>query len=198
MSLRIHLVDLDGAKDGKLVNDSVFKDIRAAVSCELELGGGIRTIDAATNLFNLGFDYLVLGSLLTKDFQTATDIISAFPNQIIAGIDLKDGAVAVEGWLESSAISLSNLLSKLENLPVSSVICTNISKDGMLQGPDTEGLISLSSQTTLPIIASGGVSCIQDIHTLQKYYKSGIIGCIVGKALLSQSLDLNAVFVTKC
>jgi phosphoribosylformimino-5-aminoimidazole carboxamide ribotide isomerase len=188
---RIHIVDLDGARDGKLVNKAAISAIRDAVSCELELGGGIRDLASAQQLFDLGLNYLVLGSLLTKDFATAEQIITHFPQQIIAGIDLKHGEVAVEGWLETSATALPELLKKLGELPVESIISTEISRDGMMQGPDIKSLTALSKHTTLPVIASGGVSSLSDINALKD---TEMIGCIVGKALLNGAIDIERIW----
>jgi phosphoribosylformimino-5-aminoimidazole carboxamide ribotide isomerase len=191
---RIHIVDLNGAKDGKLVNQEAIESIRSAVACELELGGGIRNKETAAHILSLGIDYLVLGSLLVKDFKAATDIISAFPDKVIAGLDFKNGELAVEGWLETSDVSLTTLLSQLEALPVNSIISTEISKDGMMSGPDLTGLTRLSKQTKLPVIASGGVSSPSDIDSLKDLQNDGIIGCIVGKAVLSGDIELSSLW----
>jgi phosphoribosylformimino-5-aminoimidazole carboxamide ribotide isomerase len=191
---RIHIVDLDGAKDGYLVNKEAILAIRGAVSCELELGGGIRDLDSAIALFELGLNFLVLGSLLTKDFSTATQIINYFPGKIIAGIDLKDGGIAVEGWLETSKESLPDLLSRLSKLPIESIISTEVSRDGMMQGPDIESLTTLSQNTKIPLIASGGVRSLEDIDTLRALASSGIMGCIVGKAILSEAIDIKRIW----
>lgn len=191
---RIHIVDLNGAKDGKLVNQDAIESIRNAVSCELELGGGIRNKETAGKILDLGINYIVLGSLLVKDFQTASNIISAFPNKVIAGLDFKNGELAVEGWLETSNTSLESLLSALERLPINSIISTEISKDGMMSGPDLVGLTRLSKQTKLPVIASGGVSSPTDIDSLKDLFDDGIIGCIVGKAVLSGDIELSTLW----
>ncbi len=191
---RIHIVDLDGAKDGKLVNKDAILAIRKAVNCELELGGGIRDLEAAIRLFDLGLNYLVLGSLLTKNFESAEKIISYFPGKIIAGLDLKKGDIAVEGWLETSTQSLSDLLLKISTLPVESIISTEVSRDGMMQGPDLESLRSLIKKTKHPLIASGGVSNLQDIENLRALESTGMMGCIVGKAILSGAIDIKEVW----
>ena len=188
---RIHLVDLNGAKEGKRVNQSVFESIRNAVSCELQLGGGIRNQTSVTELFDCGIDYVILGSLLTKDITLSLSIAEAFPNKIIAGIDAKDQMVKIEGWGENSNITVEALLSKINHAPWNSVVATDISKDGMLDGPNFEFLKTLSTQTPLPIIASGGVTTSSDITLLKKM---GLFGCIVGKALLHNTIDINTLW----
>lgn len=188
---RIHLVDLNGAKEGKRINQSVFESIRSAVSCDLQLGGGIRNKTSVTELFESGINYIILGSLLTKDINLSLSIAEAFPNRIIAGIDAKDQMVKVEGWGENSNITVESLLSKINHAPWNSVVATDISKDGMLEGPNFEFLKTISKQTPLPIIASGGVTTASDITDLKK---AGLFGCIVGKALLHHTINIKTLW----
>lgn len=180
---RIHIVDLDGAKDGKPVNMDLVSSIRKAVSCTLELGGGIRTLEQAQHWFEVGINQVVLGSLLVKNLTVALDIIHRFPNKIIAGIDAKGDWVAVEGWIEDSGISIANTVKTLEGTPIHSIIYTDISKDGTLQGPNIQGLEALMKLTAFPIIASGGIGCDADI-TQVSTLAPHVSGVIVGKALL--------------
>lgn len=189
----IHLVDLNGAKEGTLINKDAILSIRKAVSCTLDLGGGIRSFSEASSLFELGLDLLVLGSLLVKDFELSSQIISRYPQQIIAGLDLKDNQLAIHGWLQKSALNLEDLLQKLHALPVHSIICTHIEKDGMMQGPNVEGLLDLCQHTSIPVIASGGVSSLSDIDELKQHEHLGISGCVVGKAFLSGALPFSCL-----
>ncbi|RAP39213.1 1-(5-phosphoribosyl)-5-[(5-phosphoribosylamino)methylideneamino]imidazole-4-carboxamide isomerase [Candidatus Marinamargulisbacteria bacterium SCGC AAA071-K20] len=191
---RIHVVDLNGAKDGKLTNAKVIQSIRNQSSVEIECGGGIRNQESVQSLLDLGINYIILGSLLTKDFEKASQLITTFPGKIIAGIDTVDGNVAVEGWIENSGISEDALLSKLNDLPLESVIYTDIKKDGMMMGPNVESLIQFASLSKHPIIASGGVSTLEDIALLKENESKGISGCIIGKAILSNSIDINLIF----
>lgn len=188
---RIHLVDLNGAKEGKRVNQAVFDSIRNSVSCDLQLGGGIRNEQSVQELFDSGINYIILGSLLTKDLDLSLSIAHKFPNKIIAGIDAKDNMVKVEGWGENSNITVEQLLSKLENAPWHAVVATDISKDGMLEGPNIDFLKTLSTQTKLNIIASGGVTTMSDIDELRSL---NIFGCIVGKALLHHTIQINTLW----
>lgn len=181
---RIHLVDLDGAKAGKIVNQSALKTIRETTDIELDFGGGIRSKEMVQTLFDLGINYVVLGSLLLKNTVLAIDLFHAFPYRIIAGIDLKQGNIAVEGWLEKSKTPLTELLNILSKSPVHSIIYTDIERDGMMMGPNLEGLKQFAQLTSFPIIASGGVSSDADIDALRQLEGVGIQGAIVGKALL--------------
>lgn len=187
---RIHLVDLDGAKDGTLTNRPVFEAIRKAVPCELELGGGIRTLESANSLLDMGIDQLILGSLLIKNPSLAKTMIQTFPNQIIAGLDAKDGDVAIEGWIEGSGTSTASLLDALAGLPIHSIIYTDIAKDGTLEGPNLAGLEQICTETAFPIIASGGVGTKEHIEAIRRLNNDQISGVIVGKAILSEKIRL--------
>lgn len=188
---KIHIVDLDGAKEGRCVNLKTVEQIREAVSCKLELGGGLRSLESVSDLISAGIDYPILGSIIIKDLRTALSIIDRFPHQIVAGIDHKNGHLASEGWLETSALTLQAVLDTLAEHPIPYVICTNIAKDGMMQGPDTDGLVAMTQLTHFPIIASGGVSTMSDILHLKTYESQGILGCIIGKAILNNAIRLD-------
>ncbi len=191
---RIHLVDLNGAKEGRLVNETVFQKIRRSVSCELECGGGIRSQDSLRMLFDLGIDFLVLGSVLIHSPNEALQWFSQYPHQLIAGIDARGEEIAVQGWKEKSGITIETLLNGIQNAPVSAIIYTDIEKDGMLSGPNLKRLKWLTSKTNFPIIASGGVSSLEDIAMLKQLESKGITGCIVGKALLSGKMDTQILW----
>ena len=189
---RLHLVDLDGAKDGKTTNFNVIKDIRNNTSLEIEIGGGIRTKESIDTYFNIGINQVILGSLLIKDFSNAEELIKTFPSKIIAGLDVKDGLIAIQGWVEKSEYTMIDFLEKINHLPIHSIIYTDVSKDGMMNGPDFEGLSHYSSLSTIPFIASGGVRGLDDINQLKKI--QNISGAIIGKALLSGSVSLKSLF----
>jgi len=188
---RIHLVDLNGAKEGKRVNQSTFEAIRKAVSCQLQLGGGVRNKTSIQSLLNSGINSIIIGSLLTKNLELSLELAEEFPNTLIAGIDSENDIVKVEGWEEASSLTVSNLLSQLNHAPWHSLIATDISKDGMLEGPNLEFLKKLSKETPIPIIASGGVTTSEDIEaiTLLK-----IKGCIIGKALLHNTINIKTLW----
>ncbi|MBT5953169.1 1-(5-phosphoribosyl)-5-[(5-phosphoribosylamino)methylideneamino]imidazole-4-carboxamide isomerase [bacterium] len=188
---RIHIVDLDGAKEGKVSNGETISDIRKAVSCTLELGGGIRSVDTAKKWLDLGVDNLILGSLLIKNRDEAIRIIEQFQERVIIGLDMINGEIATEGWLETSDEPLPAVLKELERLNVAGIIFTNIKHDGMMIGPDLKGLENIGSMTTIPITASGGVRNSDDILDIHKV--KNISGCIIGKAFLSGVLSLDII-----
>jgi phosphoribosylformimino-5-aminoimidazole carboxamide ribotide isomerase len=191
---RIHIVDLDGAKDGKLTNLDKLKEIRNTVQCELEFGGGVRSQETVQTLLDIGINYVVLGSLLIKDPETALNIIKKYPGKIIAGIDANNDMVAVEGWIETSAITIESIIKILEKHDVESIVYTDIAKDGTLEGPNFESLSKVARITNIPIIASGGVSNLADVKKLRTMADSGIKACIVGKAILAGRISLSELF----
>lgn len=188
---RLHIVDLNGAKSGSMVNLSAIESIRNACKAKIDLGGGIRSLETAKKLRDLGIDFLVLGSMLTKNMPLATEIINAFPEQIIAGLDAKDTDLAVEGWIENSGISILTMIEKLNAFPLHAIIYTDISKDGMMAGPNLNSLAEVATISKHPIIASGGISSLQDIKDVQFLSPQGINGCIVGKAILSGKISVE-------
>ena len=190
---RIHIVDLDGAKDGKLVNSDILRDIRSIYSGKIEFGGGVRSVETVQYALDLGIDYIILGSLLIKNNSLALEIITTFPNKIIAGIDAKNGQVATEGWIESSELPATELASYISQHPIESIIYTDIAKDGMMQGPNLDELTQMANASLKPIIASGGVRHRDDILELKG--QKNIMGCIVGKALLGGHVTLESLWV---
>ncbi|NBV42960.1 1-(5-phosphoribosyl)-5-[(5-phosphoribosylamino)methylideneamino]imidazole-4-carboxamide isomerase [bacterium] len=191
---RIHLVDLDGARDGHLVNFEVFKEVRNSVDCTLELGGGIRDVETAELLFGLGIDYLIVGSLLIKDFARAQAIIEQFPYRIIAGVDAKNGKVAVQGWLEVGSVKATELIEQLNSLPIGGIIYTDISRDGTYAGPNLAELKKVAEKSKHPVIASGGVGDLTHIRDVRALEPCGVTGCVVGKAVLSGRIPIEALF----
>ena len=189
---RIHIVDLDGAKDGESKHLKILEKIRKKVSCTIECGGGIRNQEAVKTLLSIGVNELILGSMLVKDFQLSKTIIETFPNKIIAGIDAKDDAVAVEGWIEKSVLSTRDLIKKLNELPLASTIYTDIKKDGMLNGPNIDHLKHYAPISSHPLIASGGVTTLNDIEQIKTI--PNVQGCIVGKAILDNKIKLSEIF----
>ena len=188
---RIHIIDLDGAKDGQLQNLALLKEIRKLSNIEIEFGGGVRHKDTVDLLIKMGINYIILGSMLINDFEMAKDIIESYPGQIIAGIDAKGDQVASEGWIETKGVTTERLLDQLSGLPINSVIFTDIDKDGMLEGPNINALQNVAKQSMHPIIASGGIRNAQDIQALKNIKTGYIQGCIIGKAILSEKVALS-------
>jgi phosphoribosylformimino-5-aminoimidazole carboxamide ribotide isomerase len=190
---RIHIVDLDGAKAGKVVNARLISEIRKSVSCTLEIGGGIRNKTSIQELLDLGIDSIILGSILIKEPQLSIELINSFPQKIIAGIDSKNNMVATQGWTQSSSTTTSALIESLNQLPLESIIFTDIDRDGTLEGPNLEAILDVCNISKHPIIASGGVGSEKDMLALNQLNQSNLLGCIVGKAILQGLIPMSAL-----
>lgn len=185
----LHLVDLDGALAGKAVNGAIIKEIIEAVDVPVQLGGGIRSEEAVKSILDLGVHRVIIGTKAVKEPEFIKVLIERFgPEQIVAGIDAKDGKVAVEGWEKVSTLTAIELCSKMKEYGVRHVVYTDISRDGMLTGPNISATKKLTEEIGMDIIASGGVSCMED---LQKLYEEGIGGTIIGRALYEKRLNLE-------
>ena len=184
----IHLVDLDGALKGHSVNEEAIKKITSTVDIPCELGGGIRSLDAVEYVLGLGVYRVILGTSAVQAPDFVSAAVDRFGSEhIVVGIDAKNGKVATHGWESLSDLTVTELALDMKNRGVQTVIYTDISRDGMLTGPNVEATKELSDKTGLDIIASGGVSCIED---LEKISKAGIYGAIIGKAYYEGRLDL--------
>ncbi len=186
----VHVVDLDGAKAGEPKN---LKSIEAISSCgiSIELGGGLRTKEHLVSALNAGVNNLILGTKLLSLGQEIDDWISTFPNQLIAGIDAKNGLVAVEGWEETSTISAIDLIKQLGKNGFKRVIYTDIQRDGMLSGPNVEQLKIFAANSPIPTIASGGIGSIKDIKIIESLSAENIEGVIIGKAIYEGKISLK-------
>ncbi len=189
---RLHIVDLNGARDGSRVHGHIIESIRSNTSLEIEVGGGIRTNETVSFYINAGVNQLILGSLLIDNFDEAIRIVKKYPNAIIAGIDAKQSYVATSGWETTSSTTIESLLNKINSFPFHSVIYTDIAKDGMMSGPNIDMLKHVSEISTIPIIASGGIRNKQDVTSIQTI--KNINGCIIGKAILGNLSSLPDFF----
>ena len=192
---RLHLVDLDGARDGIPANAEIVRDIVAAVDVPCQLGGGIRTEEAvATLLGDVGLDRVIVGTQALKEPGWFRDIANSFPGQVCLGLDAKDSMVATEGWRDVSQTPAMEMAAGYAELPLAAIIYTNIALDGMLEGIDTETLNDLQQLAELgpPVIASGGITTIEDVRVLVELAGSSprLNGAIVGRALYEGTLDL--------
>lgn len=187
---RLHLVDLDGAKVGKIVNLSTIEAIANAVSIPIEVGGGIRDGSSVIQLLNLGVQWAILGTVAVEQPELVQGLCEQFPQQIIVGIDARNGLVATRGWLETSQIFAPQLATQMQELGVAAIIYTDINRDGTLQGPNLEALRELASAISIPVIASGGVGSVTDLLTLLSLEPQGVTGVIVGKALYTGDISL--------
>lgn len=185
----LHLVDLDGALAGNPVNEEVIEKIVKSVSIPVETGGGIRSREAVKRMLDLGVRRVIMGTRAVEHPEFLKDMVETFgEDAIAAGVDAKNGMAAVEGWEKSSPVTARELCLKMKEYGVRHIVYTDISRDGMLSGPNVEAARQLTELTGLDIIASGGVSCMKD---LQDLHEAGIRGAIIGKALYENRLDLQ-------
>lgn len=185
----LHLVDLNGAFAGKSVNKEVILSIRKGVKLPIQLGGGIRTIEDIEYWISQGIDRVILGTAAVKNPSLVIEACQKFPGQIAVGIDVRDKMVAIEGWGEQSEIDAVTLVKKFEDAGVSAIIYTDINRDGALQGVNVEQTSAFAAQTSIPVIASGGLTGYDDIEKLYAQRDHGIIGVISGKALYEKTID---------
>ena len=191
----IHMVDLDGAKDAVMVNQKIFLEIAQKTNLRVELGGGIRNMETVDYYLQNGISRVILGSAAVKNPRFVERAVGKYRDQIAVGIDARNEMVAAEGWLDTSNVHYLDLAKKMEQIGVKTIIFTDIAKDGMLQGPNVEQLRQLNAAVSCNIIASGGVSTIEDIRRLRD---ERLYGAICGKALYTGGIDLQkAIFLVK-
>ena len=191
----IHLVDLEGAKDGTTPNIEIVKQIANETDLFTEIGGGIRSIETVEKYLSNGVDRVILGTAAVKDEAFLKEALAKFGEKIAVGIDIKDGFVAIKGWTESSGIDPFEFCEKMQNLGAQYIICTDVSKDGAMKGTNLELYRELSQKFKVNITASGGVSTLEDVKELRKM---DIYGAIIGKAYYIGAIDLKeAIEVSK-
>jgi phosphoribosylformimino-5-aminoimidazole carboxamide ribotide isomerase len=188
---QIHLVDLDGAFRGESKNLEQVERIAQAVKVPLELGGGIRSLDDISRVFDLGVNFVIIGTIAAKNPKVLEEAIQKFENQLILGLDAKDGKVAVSGWVEVTEFSDEEFANQWKQHGINRVIYTDISRDGMLTGPNLSSLRRMAIATGLKITASGGVSSLDDLKQLAELERDGVDEVIVGKAIYERQLDLR-------
>jgi phosphoribosylformimino-5-aminoimidazole carboxamide ribotide isomerase len=191
---RLHLVDLNGAFAGKPKNEAAIRAIVDAIdgNIPIQLGGGIRDLDTIERYLDDGVSYIIIGTAAVKNPGFLRDACSAFPGHIIVGLDAKDGKVAVDGWSKLTGHDVVDLAKKFEDYGVESVIYTDIGRDGMLNGVNIEATVRLAQALRIPVIASGGITNLDDIDALCKVEEEGIIGAITGRAIYEGTLDFRA------
>ncbi len=187
---RIHLVDLDGAFAGKPKNAGVIHDIAAAFpDVPVQIGGGIRDEDTIQGYLNAGVQYVIIGTKAVTEPHFIANVGVEFPGHIIVGLDAKDGKVAIDGWSKLSKHDVIDLAQQFEDDGVESIIYTDISRDGMMSGVNVEATAKLARAIHIPVIASGGITNIDDIHALGKVAEDGIMGAITGRAIYEGTLN---------
>ncbi len=191
----IHMVDLQGAKDGTCPNFDTVAAVAANTGLKVEIGGGIRSEETIRRYIDAGVHRVILGTAAITDWDFFSDMVAKYGSRIAAGADCRDGYVAIKGWLETSAVTCHEFCEKLDAIGVKTLICTDISKDGAMQGTNRELYADLAARFRMNIIASGGVSSMDDIRSLRDM---GLHGAIVGKAYYIGAIDLKeAIEVTK-
>jgi phosphoribosylformimino-5-aminoimidazole carboxamide ribotide isomerase len=189
---RLHLVDLNGAFDGKPVNGEVVTAIaKAYPDLPIQIGGGIRSMQTIEAYLAAGIEYLIIGTKAVKDPDFVSLACKEFEGHIIVGLDAQDGLVATDGWSEVSDIQASELAKRFEQDGVSSIVYTDIARDGMMQGVNVEQTLAMAHASSIPIIASGGITNMDDIKALCEVAGQGILGAITGRAIYEGTLDVR-------
>jgi phosphoribosylformimino-5-aminoimidazole carboxamide ribotide isomerase len=192
---RLHIVDLNGAVAGRPKNEKVIREMIAAVGEQvpIQVGGGIRDLDTIENYLDAGVTYIVIGTAAVKNPGFLSDACYAFPGHIIAGLDAKDGKVAVEGWSKLTGHDVVDLAKKYEEYGIEALIYTDIGRDGMMSGVNIDATLRLAQATKTPIIASGGLNSVEDIQAVcARLAPEGVIGAIAGRALYEGKLELKS------
>lgn len=191
----IHMVDLEGAKDGNTPNISIVEQVARETSLFVEIGGGIRNMETVRRYFDCGVSRVILGTAAVTDEDFLKEAVKAYGDKIAVGADVKDGYIAIKGWLEKSQYSLQDFMDKMQKIGVKTIICTDISKDGAMRGTNLALYSELSKKYSVDIVASGGVSSLEDVKELAKMK---LYGAIIGKAYYTGAIDLKeAIEVAK-
>lgn len=185
---QLHLVDLDGARDGSLANRAAIAAILSAVPVPCQLGGGIRDEVTMVELLALGLQRLVIGTQALKQPAWFREMCGKFPGRLVVGIDARQGCVATDGWLETSQVAATTLARELAAEPIAGIVYTDIAKDGMMAGPNVEAMAEMAAAVDVPVLASGGVTTADDVRRLAA---TGVAGCIIGRSLYEGSLTLS-------
>tara|TARA_Y100001958_G_C21158225_1_gene492733 strand:- start:37 stop:762 length:726 start_codon:yes stop_codon:yes gene_type:complete len=187
----LHIVDLDGALSGKTVNIDLIKDIANKFDFNIEVGGGIRTIDSIKEYIDVGIEKVILGSAAIKNKKFLKEACGQFKNQIALGLDAKNGKLSVSGWTENLNIKTLDYLKEVNDFGISRIICTDINKDGMKTSPNFDEILKIAEVSKSPIVISGGVSSIDDIKKTKAFKNKKIEGIIVGKAIYDGDIKLD-------
>jgi len=187
----IHIVDLDGALQGRLSNSNIIKQILKNLNLKIQIGGGIRTIDDVNNWVKNGVDKVIMGTAAVENTDLLRTACERFKNKIAVSIDVKDGFISLSGWKKQTNITAINFVKKIENLGVSRIIYTDINKDGTKKGPNIKDTVELSSKVKIPFVISGGISSIEDIKKIKSLNNSNIEGVIVGRSIYDGDIKIN-------
>jgi phosphoribosylformimino-5-aminoimidazole carboxamide ribotide isomerase len=186
----LHVVDLDGAFLGKPANADIICRIASSADVPVQVGGGVRNFESAARYFGAGVSRVVLGTSIVRDPEEVTRITKAYPGKVAAGIDARDGRVAIRGWVEVTGVFAADLARQIEQGGVSCFIYTDIARDGMMVGPNFDAIREFAKGVAAPVIASGGVTTLDDLRRLQGMEAEGVAGAIIGRALYDGSIEL--------
>jgi phosphoribosylformimino-5-aminoimidazole carboxamide ribotide isomerase len=188
---RLHLVDLNGAFAGEPVNGEVVRAIAAAwPGLPIQIGGGIRSLETIEHYVRAGVSYVIIGTRAVKEPAFVAEACAAFPGRIIVGLDAKDGLVATDGWAQVSTLRATDLARRFESDGVSAIVYTDIARDGMMQGVNVAATLEMARASSIPVIASGGITNLDDIRALRAVAAQGICGAITGRAIYEGTLDV--------
>ena len=188
---RLHVVDLDGAKEGKTTNLAAIEAIVAAIAIPVQVGGGLRDRASLARLLDLGVQRCILGTVAVEQPELVQELCQEFPEQIVVGIDARQGKVATRGWLETSEVLATDLAQRMAVAGAAAIIYTDIHRDGTMSGPNIDALRKLATAINIPVIASGGVSSLTDLLSLLALEPLGVTGAIVGKAIYTGDVNLT-------
>lgn len=187
----IHIVDLDGAKNGNSDNFNIVKEIALKTDLKIQFGGGVRTSSKISSLINSGIERVIIGTKAIDDISFLEEACKDFPNKIAIGIDARKGKVSIEGWTKDSGVSANEFAVIAESKGVCAIIFTDIDKDGVMEGPNIDSTLEIAKSVNIPVIVSGGVSSIKDVLQIKNNEKSGIGGMICGRAVYDKKVDIR-------
>ena len=187
----LHLIDLDGALEGKIINKNIIQDIAKINNIKIQVGGGIRSLEQIEHLLNFGVDKVIIGTKAIEDLKFLKNVCEKFKGKVVLGIDVRNGFIALSGWKKQTNILASDFIKKVDGLDISRIIYTDIDRDGTKSGPNIEGTIKFSNLTKIPVVFSGGISSLQDVINIRETKSEKIEGVIVGKAIYDESINLK-------
>ncbi len=187
----IHLIDLDGALEGNLVNESIIKEITKINKIKIQVGGGIRSLEHIKKLLDFGADKVIIGTAAVENLEFLKIACNEFNNKIVISLDVRKGYIALSGWKKQTDILASDFIKKIANMNISRIVYTDINKDGTKLGPNLEETLNISNLTKIPVLISGGVSSIKDVKNIKSSKHPNILGIIVGRAIYDGSIDIK-------